>query len=148
MNDAVPLPNDPFLGSSQPVGNDTQAPTSDMFIGPFGFQPVASLPIPPGTSLPDMGMSMIDAATLTIDDNLFTAFNSYAVSNKRDPLACEIGITERSRINFVIRQLKTYPTLLVKHGKTPFIHSPASYPLIPLPLQDAISASALYLSKK
>jgi hypothetical protein len=83
---------------------------------------------------PDMGMSMVDAGTITIDDNLFTAFNSYAISNKRDPLAWEIGITVRSRINFVMRQLKTYPTLLVKHGKTPFIHSQASYPLISPPL--------------
>ena len=147
MSDAVPLPNDPFLGNSQPVGNDTQAPILDMFVGPCGFQPAASLPTPLGISLPDMGMSMVDAGTITIDDNLFTAFNSYAVSNKRDPLAWEIGITERSRIKFVIHQLKTYPTLLVKHGKTPFIHSQASYPLISPQLQDAISASALYLSK-
>lgn len=73
------------------------------------------MPIPLGISLPDMGMSMVDAGSLTIDKNLFTAFNSYAVSNKRTP--GEIGITERSRISFVISELKTCPALLVKHGK-------------------------------
>jgi hypothetical protein len=76
MNDAVSLPNDPFLGTFQPIGNDTQAPTLDMFVGPCSFQPAASLPTPLGISLPDMGMSMVEAGSLTIDDNSFTAFNS------------------------------------------------------------------------
>ncbi|PMD66249.1 uncharacterized protein K444DRAFT_552904, partial [Hyaloscypha bicolor E] len=67
----------------------------------------------------------------------------------RDPYDCELGVMDRSRIRFLIRQMKTYPTLLVQNGKAPFIHPQASHawPLIPSPLQDAIAASALYLSK-
>jgi hypothetical protein len=147
MDDAVPLPNDPFLGNLRLIGNNTQAPTLDMFAEPSGFEPAASVPMPVGISLPDVSVSMVDSSNLTIDESLFTTFNNYAVSNRREPFACEIGIMDRSRISFLIRQMKTYPTLLVKSGKTPFIHPQASYPLIPPPLQDAISASALYLSK-
>jgi Fungal Zn(2)-Cys(6) binuclear cluster domain len=142
----APLSNGQFDGVFPNIGI-TQAPSLDnMFSEGAGIQTL-STPMPLHISLPDVSMSMVDAENLAIDGDLFTAFNNYAVSNRRDPFACEIGVMDRPRIRFLIRQMKQYPHLLVQNGKAPFIHLQASYPLIPPALQDAISASALYLSK-
>jgi hypothetical protein len=145
----VPLPNGQFTGNFQPGSSNTQVPPLDnMFAEQPGFQGV-SMPLLPGVFPPNLSMNMVEAGNLTIDDNLFAAFNNYAMSSRRDPYDCELGVMDRSRIRFLIRQMKTYPTLLVQNGKAPFIHPQASHawPLIPPPLQDAIAASALYLSK-
>ncbi|KAE9375228.1 hypothetical protein N431DRAFT_369461 [Stipitochalara longipes BDJ] len=138
--------NDQFHGSF-PTFDNSQAPALDsMFTEQPSFQDVSMTSpldfIPPN-------LSMVEASNLAVDDNFFTAFDNYAMLNRRDPFDVQIGHMDRDRIHFIIRQMKTYPTLLVQNGKAPFIHPQASHPwpLIPPPLQDAISTSALYMNK-
>jgi hypothetical protein len=129
----VNLPNQQSIGTIQAV-----APTLDgMFIEQSALQ-LVSMP------LPDIGI-INSSNNFMVDDSFFTAFDNYSISNR--PFPCEIGVMDHSRIRFLVRQLKTYPALLVHNGRAPFIHPQANNPLIPQPLQDAVSASALYLCK-
>jgi len=146
MGGLIPSSNDQFVGHF-PTFDIPQAPTLDgMFTEQPSFQDVSMTSSLDFVS-PDL--SMIEADNLALDDNLFAAFNNYAMLNRRNPYDVQIGHMDRDRIRFIIRQMKTYPTLLVRNGKAPFIHPQAGHPwpLIPPPLQDAISTSALYMSK-
>ncbi|PMD44827.1 hypothetical protein L207DRAFT_551804 [Hyaloscypha variabilis F] len=133
--------------SCQYKSDNSQVPTLDsMFSEQPGFQDV-SLTLPLDFVPPNL--SMVETGSLEFDDELFTAFNDYTMLNRRDPYDVQIGYMDRDRIRFIIRQMKTYPTLLVQNCKAPFIHPQASHsrPLVPPPLQDAISMAALYMSK-
>lgn len=58
-----------------------------------------------------------------------------------------VGVMDRERIRYCIRQLRSLPEKLVQQGKNSFIHPQAYQPLIPNSLQDASCAAALYLQK-
>jgi hypothetical protein len=64
-----------------------------------------------------------------VDDNFFTAFDNHSMSNR--PFPSQIGVMERTRIYFLVRQLKTYLALLVQHGRAPFIHPLGKSPTHP-----------------
>lgn len=125
----VTLSNDDLIGA---------IPAMDaMFLDHSDFQPVP------------MSLPALDVAdsnnSLTVDDHFFAEFDNFLASNT--PLPHQIGVMDRSRIRFLVRQLKTYPSSMVQRGRAPFIHPQAYYPLMPQSLQDVVSASALYLSK-
>ncbi|KAH8687729.1 hypothetical protein BGZ60DRAFT_364148 [Tricladium varicosporioides] len=54
---------------------------------------------------------------------------------------------DRERIRYCVRQLRSLPVKLVKHGKNEFIHPQAYQPLMPNSLQDASCVAAIYLQK-
>lgn len=135
MQDDAPvtLSNDNLLGDIQ-----ISAPNMDiMFLDQSNFQPVPM-------SLPALDVANLTSA-LTVEDRFFAEFDNFLASNT--PLPRQIGVMDRSRIRFLVRQLKTYSASLVQSGRAAFIHPQAYQPLIPQPLQDVVSASALYLSK-
>lgn len=55
----------------------------------------------------------------------------------------------QSRVNFCIQQFKSYPEMLLRRNRTPFIHPELYNDFFPFPqaLQEAYCACALYLSK-
>ncbi|CZR53408.1 uncharacterized protein PAC_03286 [Phialocephala subalpina] len=58
-----------------------------------------------------------------------------------------IGTMDRPRTAYLIKTLRSYPSLLLSTTRTPFIHPFLFSPTIPSPLQDTIAACSLYLSK-
>ena len=93
------------------------------------------------TSFPETGVVDVDNS-LVVDDSFFIAYDRLIAA----PYP-EIGVMDRDRIRYCVRHLRTYPSLLLRTGKNPFIHPQAYQPVMPQALQDAVSASALYLSK-
>lgn len=82
--------------------------------------------------------------TGTFDDTFFGAYENLVLANTYPQ---EVGVMDRERIRFCVKQLKSYPEKLFREGKTPFIHPRAYDPIMPQPLQEAFCASALYLGK-
>jgi hypothetical protein len=78
------------------------------------------------------------------EDAFFGAYENLILTNHYPR---EVGVMDRDRIRFCVKQLKSYPEKLFREGKTPFIHPRAYDPVMPAPLQEACCASALYLGK-
>jgi hypothetical protein len=64
-------------------------------------------------------LSIVETGSLEFVDDLFTAFDDYTMLNRRDPYDVQIGLMDRDRIRFIIRQMKTYPTRLAQNGTAP-----------------------------
>ncbi|KUJ17965.1 uncharacterized protein LY89DRAFT_668169 [Mollisia scopiformis] len=77
-----------------------------------------------------------------------TFLDMYDMQLLHDPLPLpRIGTMDRPRATWIIKALRSYPTLLLTTTRTPFIHPLLFSPTISSPLQDAISACSLYLAK-
>jgi hypothetical protein len=57
------------------------------------------------------------------------------------------GAIYHERVRFAYRQFKTYPEIFYKRGQNPFIHQHLYTEHVPLVIQDALSACALYCGK-
>lgn len=84
------------------------------------------------------------AHTGAFEEVFFGAYENLVLT---DSYPQEVGVMDRDRIRFCVKQLKSYPEKLFRDGKTPFIHPRAYDPIMPTPLQEACCASALYLGK-
>jgi hypothetical protein len=94
-----------------------------------------------GTTISN-NMEVINTGAFDFDDKL----DFYDNGLLANPLP-DVGVMDRDRIKYVVRQLKSYPEMLFRQGKAPFIHSRSYENTMPQAIQDACSACALYAGK-
>lgn len=58
------------------------------------------------------------------------------------------GDIYQERIVYTVKRIKSYPSLLVRQGQTPFIHSSSYRNTLPRAIQDVLGACALYGEKR
>jgi hypothetical protein len=85
-----------------------------------------------------------------IDDSFFEAFDNRQLQDNAQyfsNLFPTVGVMDRERIMFIVKQLRSYPEKLFRNGRTAFIHPQAYQPAMSPVLQDACCAAALYSGK-
>ncbi|KAE8449818.1 hypothetical protein EG329_007295 [Mollisiaceae sp. DMI_Dod_QoI] len=106
-----------------------------------------SQPLFPDTSSSGSGPDLRRQANsiLDVDDSFLDVYDMQLLNN---PLPYpQIGTMDRPRVAYIVKALRSFPRLLLMTTRTPFIHPFLFSPTIPSPLQDAISACSLYVSR-
>ncbi|KAK0102276.1 hypothetical protein ONS95_005898 [Cadophora gregata] len=130
----VPLPSEIIL-SDTPM--DLRSPLTHHLETDTNTDRTLSLALLDTTGVADPSPGTI------IDDSFFMAFDNRGLADTY----LEIGVMDRERIAYCVRCLKSYPLSLAHTGRTTFIHPQNYRPTMPKSLQDAISASSLYINK-
>lgn len=107
-----------------------------------GNDPILEHPTTDSSS--SIPVSGVDFSVLDVDE---TFLDIYDMQLNNQILYSQIGLMDRARIAYLIKTLRSYPSLLITTARTPFIHPFLFSPSIPSPLQDAVSACSLYHAK-
>ncbi|KAF4626680.1 hypothetical protein G7Y89_g11479 [Cudoniella acicularis] len=91
--------------------------------------------------LPSLGINPTPDNGMLLDDFLQVYDNRFL----NDPHS--IGVMDRERIRYCVRQLRTLPEKFVKQGRNAFIHPQTFQYMTPQSLQDALCVAALYMQK-
>lgn len=128
----------------------TSGTSNDTPMAPgIDFNHLQTTPLPPvSSSVPlfPVSGSNLDQQTASFLDVDESFLDMYDIQLFTNPFP-KIGTMDRPRVAYLIKSLRSYPSLLLSTTRTPFIHPFLFAPTIPSSLQDAIAACSLYLSK-